>query len=98
MPQSVLVSAALYLLRLLAALLSFAVGGVKSPALDIVVDQFEMVGPRQGLTLLIESLGVGWSWRDSTPVAGADRAPRGQRARLTAANDNRRVEEIARAS
>jgi hypothetical protein len=98
MHQSVLTSKAIYLLRLLAALLSFAVGGMRSPALDMVVDQFEIIGPRQWLWLLMRPLGAGWSSRIIAPIVRKVPASKPRPAAMVAANDNDRVEQMARAS
>ncbi len=98
MRQSVLASKAIYLLRLLAALLSFAVGGMRSPALDMVVDQFEIIGLRQWLWLLMGPLGAGWSSRIIAPIARKVPTSQPRPAAMVAANDNDRAEQMARAS
>ncbi len=98
MRQSVLTSKAIYLLRVLAALLSLVIGGIRTPALDILVDQFEMIGPRQWLWLLMGPLGAGWSSRIVAPIVRKVPASQPRPAAMEAANDNDRVEQMAHAS
>jgi hypothetical protein len=85
---------ALYLLRLIVGvLLVLAAGGTKSPALDMVVEQLEIMGPRQWLWVLTGSAAAGPARHTATVLTPAP-TPVG----LAPANDNTRAEAFAHAS
>jgi hypothetical protein len=94
--RSALTRALIYLLRLTVGLgLTLALGGARSPAMDMVFEQFQIIGPLQWLSLLT----VGADW----PRLGASRertvSVSAARARAFApANDNTSAQEVARAS
>jgi len=90
---------AAYALRLVVGLLLvFAAGGVKSPGLDVVVDQLDVFGPWQWLRLVTGSFSVDWSRRDVGSISEDRNAPRVRQAEPVAANDNTRADELAHAS
>jgi len=94
--RSALTRALIYLLRLTVGLgLTLALGGARSPAMDMVIEQFQIIGPRQWLSLLT----VGADW----PRLGAarERPASASTRRVSAfapANDNSPAQEVARAS
>jgi hypothetical protein len=59
MNRPVLIRATIYILRLLIGLsLTFVLGGARPPAMDVVIEQFQIIGPRQWLAFLTGSIGV----------------------------------------
>jgi hypothetical protein len=96
--QSILKSKAVYVLRLVLGLLAFAAGGLKPPALDVVVEQLEIMGPRQWLWLMTGSVGVSWSWSAIAPIRRGREGPRVEHTEFAPANDNAPADELARAS
>jgi hypothetical protein len=75
----------------------FAAGGVKSPVLDVVFEQLDVIGPRQWLGLLT-GFSTGWARRVMGPIADQVHAPHARQAELAPANDNTRADELAQAS
>ena len=92
----VLKRASLYLLRLIIGLgVTFMLGGARSPAMDMVFEQFQIISPWQWLSLV--------TVRAVWPRLGAvgDRAVSASTRRVSAfapANDNTPAGEVARAS
>jgi hypothetical protein len=85
---------AIYLLRLIVGvLLAVTAGGTRSPALDMVVDQLEIIGPRQWLWVMTGMGGTGTA-RHTAVIPASAPAHVG----LAAANDNTRADELAHAS
>jgi hypothetical protein len=59
MNRPVLIRATIYILRLLIGLsLTFVLGGARPPAMDVVIEQLKIIGPRQWLAFLTGSIGV----------------------------------------
>jgi hypothetical protein len=57
--RPVLIRATIYILRLLIGLsLTFVLGGARPPAMDVVIEQLQIIGPRQWLAFLTGSIGV----------------------------------------
>jgi hypothetical protein len=97
--QSMLKNRAAYVLWLIVGVLAVvATGGVKSPALDIVVEQLDVIGPRQWVGLLTGALTAGWARQIAGTGADQIRAPGPHPAGLAPANDNSPSDKLARAS
>jgi hypothetical protein len=93
--SSQLKHSALYLLRLtVGVLLAVTAGGTRSPALDMVVDQLEIIGPRQWLWVMTGLGGTGAAARHTAAIP----APAPAHIGLAPANDNIRADELAHAS
>jgi hypothetical protein len=59
MNRPVLIRAIAYILRLVIGLsLTFVLGGARPPAMDVVIEQLQIISPRQWLALLTGSIGV----------------------------------------
>jgi hypothetical protein len=95
----VLVRATVYILRLLIGLsLTFVLGGARPPATDVVIEQLQIIGPRQWLAFLTGSIGLRTARAfepaieaDSSVLATAGHA-------FEPANDNAPAAQIAHAS
>jgi hypothetical protein len=88
-----------YALRLVVGLLlMFAAGGVKSPGLDVVVDQLDVFGPWQWLRLLTGSATAGWSRGHVASTTYDLNEPVVRQSEPVAANDNTRADKLAHAS
>jgi hypothetical protein len=96
MNHPVLLRIALHALRLMLALgVVVLLGGVRSPTLDILFEQFQIIGPWQWLSLI--TVGAPWP-RLKTPRIRLASASRPARAALAPANDNSPADLVARAS
>jgi hypothetical protein len=87
----------IYVLQFALGLVALAAGGLKVGSLDLVIDQLDVIGPREWLGIMAGSLGSGWSWTGGGPSIGLALLREHERARI-AANDNIRAEEVANAS
>jgi hypothetical protein len=94
MNHPVLLRLALHALRLMLALgVVVLLGGVRSPGMDIMFEQIQIMGPWQWLALIT----VG-ARRQKTPRVRPASASRPTRAAPAAANDNSPGDLVARAS
>ena len=94
--HAVLKRASFYLLRLIVGIgVTFVLGGARSPAMDMVFEQFQIITPWQWFSLVT----VGAAW----PRLGAagEQPASASKSRVSAfapANDNSPAQEVARAS
>jgi hypothetical protein len=95
----VLIHATVYILRLLIGLsLTFILGGARPPATDVVIEQLQIIGPRQWLAFLTGSIGVRLA-RSFEPAIEADSSALATASpALAPANDNAPAAQIAHAS
>jgi hypothetical protein len=99
MNRPVLIRATIYILRLLIGLsLTFVLGGARPPVMDVVIEQLQIIGPRQWLAFLTGSIGVRQARAleaafepDSSDADAHSHA-------LAPANDNAPAAQIAHAS
>jgi hypothetical protein len=99
MNRPVLIHATVYILRLVIGLsLAFVLGGARPPAMDVVIEQLQIISPRQWLAFLTGSIGV----RPARALEAAfesDSSDVGaHRHALAPANDNAPAAGIAHAS
>jgi hypothetical protein len=87
----------IYTLQFVLGLAALAAGGLKLGSLDLVIDQLDVIGPREWLGLMAGSVGSAWSWHGGGPSIGLALLQEHERARF-AANDNVRADEVANAS
>ena len=93
---SVLKRASLYLLRLIIGLgVTVMLGGSRSPALDMVFEQFQIISPWQWLSLVTVGTGLP---RPAMSRARAGSVAATPSVALAHANDNTPAGEVARAS
>ena len=92
----VLKRASLYLLRLIIGLgVTFMLGGARSPAMDMVFEQFQIISPWQWLSLV--TVGAVWPRLGATGKRAVSASTRRVSA-FAPANDNNPAGEVARAS
>jgi len=87
-----------YVLQFALGLVALAAGGLKVGSLDLVIDQLDVIGPREWLGIMAGSLGSGWPRPGGNSSLGLALFPEYERARIAAANDNVRADEVANAS
>ncbi len=88
----------IYVLQFALGLVALAAGGLKVGSLDLVIDQLDVIGPREWLGIMGGSLGSGWSPPHGNSSLGLALFREYESARRTAANDNIRAGEVANAS
>jgi hypothetical protein len=86
----------MYVLQFALSLLGLAAGGLKVGSLDLVIDQLDVIGPREWLGIMAGSLDSGWS-RPRNSSLGLALFQEYEHARIVA-NDNIRADEVANAS
>jgi len=98
MNRPALTRATIYILRLLIGLsLTFVLGGARPPATDVVIEQLQIIGPRQWLMFLAGSIGVRPA-RAAELAIEADADVLATSHALAPANDNAPAARIAHAS
>jgi hypothetical protein len=98
MNRPVLIRATIYIMRLLIGLsLTIVLGGARPPATDVVIEQLQIIGPRQWLAFLTGSIGVP-SAGAAEPAIEADEGMSAVSNALAPANDNAPAARIAHAS
>jgi hypothetical protein len=99
MNRPVLIRATIYILRLLIGLsLTFVLGGARPPVMDVVIEQLQIIGPRQWLAFLTGSIGVRQARAGEAALELAARVPVAPSRALAPANDNAPAAGIAHAS
>jgi hypothetical protein len=88
----------IYVLQFAFGLAALAAGGLKVGSLDLVIDQLDVIGPREWLGIVAGSFTPGWSWNGGNPSIGLALLQEHERARISVANDNIRVDQVANAS
>ena len=92
----ILKRASLYLLRLIIGLgVTVMLGGARSPAMDMVFEQFQIISPWQWLSLV--TVGAVWPRLGATGKRAVSASTRRVSA-FAPANDNTPAGEVARAS
>jgi len=87
----------MYVLQFAFGLASLAAGGLKVGSLDLVIDQLDVIGPRQWLGIMAGSIDSGWSRPRGNSSLGLALFEEYEHARIVA-NDNIRADEVANAS
>lgn len=86
-----------YVLQFVFGLAALAAGGLKVGSLDLVIDQLDVIGPREWLGIMAGSIDSGWSRPRRNSSLGLALFQEYEHARIVA-NDNIRTDEIANAS
>jgi hypothetical protein len=87
----------MYVLQVALGLVGLAAGGLKVSSLDLVIDQLDVIGPRQWLGIMAGSIDPGWSRPAGNSSLGLALFQEYEHARIIA-NDNIRADEVANAS
>ena len=87
----------MYVLQFVFGLAALAAGGLKVGSLDVVIDQLDVIGPREWLGIMAGSLDAGWSPPQGNSSLGLALFQEYEHARIVA-NDNVRANEVANAS
>ena len=87
----------MYVLQFALGLVGLAAGGLKVGSLDLVIDQLDVIGPREWLGIMAGSLDSGWSRPTGNSSLGLALFQEYEHARIVA-NDNIRGDEVANAS
>ena len=87
----------MYVLQFALGLAGLAAGGLKVGSLDLVIDQLDVIGPREWLGIMAGSLDSGWSRPSGNSSLGLALFQEYEHARIIA-NDNIRGDEVANAS
>jgi hypothetical protein len=99
MNRPVLIRATFYVLRLVIGLgLTFVLGGARPPAMDVVIEQLQIIGPRQWLTFLTRSISVRPARALEAALEPDARDRDAHSYALAPANDNAPAARIAHAS
>jgi hypothetical protein len=99
MNRPVLIRATFYVLRLVIGLsLTFVLGGARPPAMDVVIEQLQIIGPRQWLTFLTRLIGVRPARALEAAFEPDSRDRDAHSYALAPANDNAPAAQIAHAS
>jgi hypothetical protein len=87
----------MYVLQFALGLTALAAGGLKVGSLDLVIDQLDVIGPREWIGIMAGSLDSGWSRPTGNSSLGLALFQEYEQARIVA-NDNIRADEVANAS
>ena len=80
----------IYVLQFALGLAALAAGGLKVGSLDLVIDQLDVIGPREWLGIMAGSLNSGWSWTGGGPSIGLALLREHDRTRIVARQHPRR--------